>query len=107
MPISKSAKKSLRVSKVKRAQNRKQEIDLEKALKKASANTVNAVISKIDKAAKTRLISQNKAARMKSRLTKKFGTPKNVKAKVASTTKKQATKTETKAKAKPKKTTKK
>ncbi len=79
MPITKSAKKSLRVSESKREMNKKQEIELEKALKKASVSNINEVISKIDKAAKTHLIHKNKAARLKSRLTKKFGTPKATK----------------------------
>lgn len=98
MPITKSAKKSLKVSLKKRAMNRVQEIDLEKALQKVSASNVNEVISKIDKAAKTNLISDNKAARMKSRLAKKFGTPKKVKtqnSKVKTVTKKPVTKAKT------------
>jgi len=76
MPISKSAKKALRVSQNKRAQNLTKEIALDKALKKVSTETVSDVISLIDKAAKTNLMHKNKAARMKSTLTKKFGTPK-------------------------------
>ena len=75
MPITKSAKKSLRASEKKRERNQTQEIELEKALKKVSASNINEVVSKIDKAAKTGLIHKNKAARLKSRLTKKFGTP--------------------------------
>lgn len=76
MPITKSAKKSLRASINKREMNRKQEVELEKTLKKVSATNINEVVSKIDKAAKNHLISKNKAARLKSRLAKKFGTPK-------------------------------
>ena len=105
MPITKSAKKSLRVSLKKREMNRTQEIELEKAVKKVSASNlsadrqdINEVISKIDKAAKTHLISKNKAARMKSRLAKKFGTPKKVKtqnSKVKTVTKKPVTKAKT------------
>jgi len=83
LPISKSAKKAYVSSERKRQRNKLQEIELEKTLKKVSAANVNEVISKIDKAAKTHLITKNKAARMKSRLTKKFGTPKNVKVKSA------------------------
>lgn len=98
MPISKSAKKSLASSISKSQRNQKQEVELEKILKKASASNVNEVISKIDKAAKTRLISQNKAARLKSRLAKKYGTPKQTKVKAATAKKKTA--------AKPKKSTK-
>jgi len=76
MPITKSAKKAYVSSERKRQRNKVQEVELEKSLKKVSASNVNEVISKIDKAAKTHLISKNKAGRMKSRLTKKFGTPK-------------------------------
>lgn len=81
MPITKSVKKSLRASENKRMMNKKQEIELEKALRKVSKENINEVISKIDKAAKTHLIHKNKAARLKSRLMKKFATVKNVKTK--------------------------
>lgn len=79
MPITKSAKKSLKVSRTKAVQNKVNEIKLEKALKKASKDNINEVISLIDKAAKTGIIHRNKAARLKSRLTKKFGTEKAAK----------------------------
>lgn len=82
MPITKSAKKSLKVSRVKAAQNKVNEIRLDKALKKVSKDNINEAISLIDKAAKTGIIHKNKAARMKSKLSKKFGTPKREKAKV-------------------------
>ncbi|MGA2666675.1 MAG: 30S ribosomal protein S20 [Patescibacteria group bacterium] len=81
MPITKSAKKSLKVSEIKREHNKVLKIELEKAIKKVSASNINEVISKIDKAAKVKIISKNKAARIKSALSKKFGTPKNVKVK--------------------------
>jgi len=76
MPISKSAKKSLKVSRTKKAQNLTWEKRLEIGLKKVNKNNVSEVISIIDKVAKNNLISDNKAARLKSRLTKKFETPK-------------------------------
>lgn len=94
MPITKSAKKSLRVSKAKKAQNDSQKMKLEKALKKVDAKTVNEVVSLIDKAAKTNIIAKNKAARMKSQLAKKFGTPKTEK-KVAAPAKKTVAKKST------------
>ena len=75
MPITKSAKKAWRSSERKRERNKQQEVELRKTLKSASAKNINEVISKIDKAAKTHLISKNKAGRLKSRLMKKFGTP--------------------------------
>lgn len=76
MPITKSAKKSLKVSETKRARNYTNKVILDKALKKVDVATISEVISLIDKAAKTNLIHKNKAAHMKSALTKKFGTPK-------------------------------
>jgi small subunit ribosomal protein S20 len=79
MPITKSAKKSLRVSRTKKAQNDQQRLALAKALQKVDVNSVNQTVSLIDKAAKTNLIHANKAARMKSQLAKKFGTPKTIK----------------------------
>lgn len=82
MPITKSAKKSLKVSETKRAQNRLQKIALSKALKKADATNVSEVISVIDKSAKKNIIHKNKAARMKSKLAKKFETAKTAKTKV-------------------------
>lgn len=87
MPITKSAKKSLRVSIKKEKANETREIQLEKALKKVNKDNVNDVISLIDKAAKTGLFHANKAARMKSALAHKFGTPKVEKSKEVKETK--------------------
>lgn len=72
MPITKSAKKSLKVSKTRRKQNQKQEIALDKAVKNVNDKNVNQAISVIDKAAKTGIIAKNKAARLKSQIMKKF-----------------------------------
>lgn len=72
MPITKSAKKSLRVSQKRRAQNLKRETALQKAARTANDKNLNEVISLIDKAAKTNLIHRNKASRLKSQLAKKF-----------------------------------
>lgn len=80
MPITKSAKKSLKVSRTKAEQNRKREVLLSKALKQVNAENVSNAVSLIDKAAKSGIIHENKAARMKSQLAKKFGTPKVTKA---------------------------
>jgi ribosomal protein S20 len=98
MPITKSAKKSLKVSRTKQALNRSKTATMEKALRLADAGSVNNVISLVDKAAKTGIMHANKAARIKSRLAKKFGTPK---AEVKAVTKKVTAKPETKT-AKPK-----
>ncbi len=76
MPITKSVKKALASSKKKRSHNLILEEKLKKSLKKVDKNNVNEVISLIDKIAKSGLIHRNKAARLKSRLAKKFGTPK-------------------------------
>ncbi|NCO44135.1 hypothetical protein GW889_01240, partial [Candidatus Berkelbacteria bacterium] len=51
MPITKSAKKSLRVSQTKQAHNTKIRIALEIGLKKATKETFSGVVSIIDKAA--------------------------------------------------------
>ncbi|KKQ73966.1 MAG: 30S ribosomal protein S20 [Berkelbacteria bacterium GW2011_GWB1_38_5] len=110
MPITKSAKKSLKVSKTKAIQNQKQKKELSKAIKQATAANISEVVSKIDKAAKTDIIHKNKAARLKSKLTKKFGTAKNVKAKsenVKTPVKSVKEKTKTPAKTAKKTTTKK
>ena len=76
MPITKSAKKSLKVSRTKKVQNDAYRKNLEIALKKVDAKNVSSVISLIDKTAKVGVIPKGKANRMKSQLTKKFGTPK-------------------------------
>ena len=72
MPISKSAKKSLRVSRKKYVHNLDERKRLKKAIKDASEKTINKTISLIDKAAKNNLIHKNKAARLKSRISKKI-----------------------------------
>lgn len=81
MPITKSAKKSLRVSQTKKAQNRTRKIALDKALKAVNNDNISSTIALIDKAAKTGIIHKNKASRMKSQLSKKFSTPKQEKPK--------------------------
>lgn len=97
MPITKSAKKSLKVSRVKKAQNLKTKVALSKALKNVDEKNINQAFSTIDKAAKTGVIHKNKAARLKSALSKKMATPKGETKTVAkpvksSTIKKTATK---------------
>ena len=81
MPITKSAKKALRQNKKRRARNLKQKDTMKKELKTfkrfvAAKNKVHAsqtlpqVYKALDKAVKNHLIAQNKAARLKSQLTK-------------------------------------
>ena len=79
MPISKSAKKSLRVSRTKASRNRYRKSLVKDAIKGAD----NKSISLIDKAAKWGIIHPNKAARLKSQLSKIITTaPKEKKEKV-------------------------
>lgn len=75
MPIIKSAIKKVRKDKVRAARNKKREISLKSAVKKArvskTAKDLQAAFSLLDKAAKVKLIHPNKASRLKSRLSKK------------------------------------
>ena len=72
MPISKSAKKSLRVALRKTALNRHRKTLIKAALKNVTADTFSKAISMIDKGVKWNLFHQNKAARMKSALAKQL-----------------------------------
>lgn len=77
MPILKSAKKALRTSRRKEKRNAAQKKLLKEALRSVNEKNVNAVMAKIDKAAKNSIIHTNKADRLKSRLAKLVGkTPK-------------------------------
>jgi small subunit ribosomal protein S20 len=74
MPIIQSAIKKVRKDKTRTARNQKREIALKSLIKKArvskTAKNLQAVYSALDKAAKVHLIHPNKAARLKSRLSK-------------------------------------
>lgn len=74
MPIIKSAIKKLRKDKVRTARNRVRAANVKSLIKKArQAKTpaaLSEVFSALDKAAKVKLIHPNKAARLKSRLSK-------------------------------------
>jgi len=74
MPITQSAKKALRQNIRRRARNLAQTKVLKDTIKKykkaPSAELLSQVYKKLDKAAKTNLIKQNKASRLKSRLSK-------------------------------------
>lgn len=72
MPISKSAKKSLRSSKRKYVANNATRKKLKETLKKTNKENINKTYSLIDKATKVGIINKNKAARMKSTLSKKI-----------------------------------
>jgi small subunit ribosomal protein S20 len=102
MPVLKHAKKKLRQDKVRTAKNKKQKEqykDLIKAARKnANAATVSTAFKGIDKAAKNNIIHKNKAARLKSALSKLLAggkpasAPKTEKAAVKPAAKKVATK---------------
>ena len=74
MPIIKSAIKKVRKDKLRTLRNQKRGAALKSLIKKAkSANSpknLQAAFSALDKAAKVKLIHPNKAARLKSRLSK-------------------------------------
>lgn len=74
MPVIKSAKKKLRQDKKRTLQNRKLKEDLKDTLKKAQNSRkkedIIAAFSLADKAAKKNIIHNNKASRIKSRLSK-------------------------------------
>lgn len=74
MPIIKSAIKKVRKDKTRTARNTKREVQLKSLIKKVrtskESKDLQAVYSALDKAAKVKLIHPNKAARLKSRLSK-------------------------------------
>ena len=74
MPVIKSAIKKLRHDQKREVENdllRKNLKDtVKKALKKKTASDVKSAVSVVDKAVKKNLLHKNKAARIKSRLTK-------------------------------------
>jgi ribosomal protein S20 len=74
MPILKHAKKKLKQDKKRQLQNKKVKETFKKLLKQATedkkAESVSAAFSAVDKAAKQNIINKNKAARLKSNLTK-------------------------------------
>lgn len=74
MPLIQSAIKKVRKDKKRTALNQKREDGLKKFLKEArknpNAKNLTAIFSSLDKAVKVNLIHANKAARLKSRLSK-------------------------------------
>ena len=82
MPITKSAKKALRQNKKHFAVNTKRQALLKTAVKtyqkflatdkKEAEKFLASLYQRIDKSAKTNIITRNRADRMKSRLTKKL-----------------------------------
>ncbi len=95
MPISKSAKKALRVATTKTLINRRRKATLKAALKAVTAETLPHTVSLIDKSAKWGILAPNKADRMKSQLGKRIAVtsqPKKAEAKPKTATKKPAAK---------------
>ncbi len=74
MPVIKSAKKKLRQDKKRTAKNRKVKDSLKGLVKKAkktpTEKTIREAVKIVDKAAKNNIIHKNKAARIKSALSK-------------------------------------
>jgi len=101
MPISQSAKKSLRQARTKHDHNVEIKTLLKRAIKDVNAENASDVFSRIDKAVKLNLIHHNKASRLKARIAKSLGNvelkPKSTAgatvAKVAKKSKTTATKT--------------
>jgi len=84
MPITKQAIKKVRQDKRKTRINQKIKFAAKKAVvefrKKPSASSLSNVFSVLDRAAKTNVIHKNKAARLKSRLSKLVAVKRQVKA---------------------------
>lgn len=74
MPVSKQAEKKLRHDRLRTKTNAGKKLALRDAIKKTrkqpTAKSLTEVFSLLDKATKTNLIHKNKAARLKSRLSK-------------------------------------
>jgi len=74
MPVTKTAKRALRSSKRKQAVNkvlrRSLDVAIRMAKKKKSTKSIQAAVSLVDKAAKKGIVHRNKAARIKSQLSK-------------------------------------
>lgn len=105
MPILKNAKKALRVSKRKAERNvvvrSKMKTMLDKAKKALSPESLGEAFSAVDRAARKHMIHPNKAARLKSQLSKKLASGETVvkaqpKAKAKKVTKTKAKKKSTK-----------
>lgn len=74
MPISASAKKSLRAAERRAAENKIWKVRMKNAIKRATVETLSDVFAIVDKAAKRNVIHDNKADRLKARLYKRVTT---------------------------------
>lgn len=83
MPAIKSARKKLRVDKKRTSANKKMEalinVSIKKAQGKPTPTSIQKAFSAIDKGVKKNIIHKNKAARLKSRLSKLISTAKKTK----------------------------
>lgn len=74
MPVIKSAKKKLRQDRIREKANNKIRVLLRTAIKKATKRplekNIQSAVKIIDKAAKKNIVHKNKAARLKSKLSK-------------------------------------
>ncbi len=95
MPVIKSARKKLKVDRKRESANKKMEVlvDLinKKAQRKPTPKSIQEAFSIIDKGVKKNIIHKNKAARLKSRLSKLLNKKTQVKV-VSSATKTKKTK---------------
>lgn len=96
MPAIKSAKKKLRTDRKRESSNKKIEalvnISIKKAQRKPTPKSIQEAFSAIDKEVKKNIIHKNKAARLKSRLSKLLGKKTQPSAKSKTPTKTQAKK---------------
>ena len=85
MPVIKSAKKKLRADRKRERANKKIEtlvrLTIKKAERKPTPKSIQEAFSLVDKAVKKNIIHKNKAARIKSRLSKLLGKKTQVSAK--------------------------
>lgn len=74
MPAIKSARKKLRVDKKRTSANKKMEasinVSIKKAQRKPTPKSIREAFSNVDKGVKKNIVHKNKAARIKSRLSK-------------------------------------
>lgn len=87
MPVIKSARKKLRVDKKRESQNKKMrsliDLTIKRAERKPTPGSVGEAFRVIDKSVKKDIMHKNKAARLKSRLSKLIKGKVTVKTKVA------------------------
>ena len=74
MPVTKTAKRALRVSKRKESENKilvgKLEVAIRKAKRAKTEKAAAEAVSMVDRALKRRIVHKNKAARLKSQISK-------------------------------------